>query len=379
MKTKDRSPEFEFMLLCLRDDIQVDGAEISRLRIDWSAFLDLVKHHRAYSIVFLKLKNISSYSTIIPQEIMDKLQQLYTKNAFKMLQLTREMGVLCRKFTENEVPLIILKGPVLALSLYGDVSRRTSKDLDVFVDVDDINKSIEILTDSGYEMKGEQLLDNWLIRTHHLSFIHPEHQSEIELHWRLNPNLGGTPAFKDFWERKNEISISNQTYYYLGNEDLLLYLSEHGSRHGWSRLRWLMDIDRLLKNHTINFERLQQILKYYKVKHYVQQAILLSNYLLLSEISVGISTIIPMGKSKKQLEKVIKRIERNHYSTESMDLKHDWYFFLLMSSGQKLHYVRMLFTPSSKDASMLPLSKRFHFVYFLLRPFFLVVRFMRRT
>lgn len=379
MNTKDRSIEFEFMLLCLQDETQIDGDKISGLRINWNAFLDLVIHHRVYSIVFLKLKNISSNSTIIPQEIMNKLQQLYTKNAYKMLHLTREMGVICEKFNENDLPLIVLKGPVLAISLYGDISRRTSKDLDVFVDVYDINKSMDILMELGYEMKDEQLLNNWLSKTHHLSFFHPGHHVQIELHWRLNPNLGGTPTFKEFWNRKNEISISNQTCYYLGNEDLLLYLSEHGSRHGWSRLRWLMDIDRLLKYHTINFERLQQILNQYRVKHYVQQAILLSHYLLSAEISVGIRSTIPMWKSKKQLERVIGRIERNYYSTENMDKKNDWYFFLLMSSGQKLHYVRMLFTPSSKDASMLPLSKRFHFVYIFLRPFFLIVRFLRRT
>lgn len=378
MNTKDHSNEFKFMLLCLRDDIEVDEDTITQSGVNWGVFLDMVIHHRVYSIVFLKLKNICSSSAIIPPEIMNKLQQLFTKNAYKMLQLTREMGVICKRFEENDVPLIVLKGPVLAVTLYGDISRRTSKDLDLFVDVEDINKSMDILLETGYQMKDEKLLNNWLIRTHHLSFVHPVHHVQIELHWRLNPNLRAAPTFMDFWNRRNEISVSNQTYYYLGNEDLLLYLSEHGSRHGWSRLRWLMDIDRLLGNHAINFERLQRSLKQYKVTHYVKQAILLSHYLLSSEPSTEISKIIPLKKSNKHLERVIERIEKNYYSTGNMDIQHDWYFFLLMSFSQKLHYVRMLFTPSSKDASMLPLSKRYHFIYFLLRPFFLILRLLKR-
>ncbi|MBY0164633.1 nucleotidyltransferase family protein [Cytobacillus firmus] len=378
MNTRDYSNEFKFMLLCLRDDIEVDEETISHSEINWGVFLDLVIHHRVYSIVFLKLKNLGSNSILIPQEIMNKLQQLFTKNAYKMLELTREMGVVCKRFAENDVPLILLKGPVLAVTLYGDISRRTSKDLDLFVDVEDVNKSMDILLESGYQMKDEKLLNNWLIKTHHLSFVHPVHHVQIELHWRLNPNLRAAPTFKDFWNRKNEVSISNQTYYYLGNEDLLLYLSEHGSRHGWSRLRWLMDIDRLLKNHSISSVRLQRSLKQYKVKHFVKQAILLSHYLLSSEPSIEISKIIPFKKSNKQLERVIERIEENCYSTGNMDIQYDWYFFLLMSSGQKLHYVRMLFTPSSKDASMLPLSKRYHFIYFFLRPFLLILRLLKR-
>ena len=39
--------------------------------------------------------------------------------------------------------------------------------------------------------------------------------------------------------------LSHQIYHYLGNEDLLSYLADHGARHGWFR-RWLMDIARSL-------------------------------------------------------------------------------------------------------------------------------------
>ena len=40
--------------------------------------------------------------------------------------------------------------------------------------------------------------------------------------------------------------LSHQIYHYLGNEDLLSYLADHGARHGWFRPRWLMDIARSL-------------------------------------------------------------------------------------------------------------------------------------
>lgn len=375
---KDLSNEFEFMLHCLRHDTTEE--EIIRFKeLDWSAFVELTKHHRVYPQVYLKLNPLAFITKIIPGEIMKQLQQLYTENTFKMLQLTREMGIVCGMFSQHQVPLIVLKGPVLGAKLYGDISKRTSKDLDLLVSPESIHTSINLLIELGYQMKDERLLDNWMYKNHHLTFDHPVKRVQVELHWRLNPNLGGTPSFNYFWSRKSEVMISNQTYHCLADEDLMLYLSEHGSRHGWSRLRWLVDIDRMLKGETLEFEGLLFSLKQYKVKHYLTQAVLLSQHLLSSTIPVGFSSIISEHTSNKKFEKVSETIKQTlFYERHRTNIRYDWNFFLLMSGSQKLHYIRMLFTPSSKDATMLPLAKRLHFVYFFLRPLFVVLRFMRR-
>ena len=48
-----------------------------------------------------------------------------------MLHLTREMEMICKSFNENQIKSLVLKGPVLAADLYGDLSLRTSADLDI--------------------------------------------------------------------------------------------------------------------------------------------------------------------------------------------------------------------------------------------------------
>ena len=48
-----------------------------------------------------------------------------------MLHLTREMEIICKSFNDNQIKSIVLKGPVLAADLYGDLSLRTSSDLDI--------------------------------------------------------------------------------------------------------------------------------------------------------------------------------------------------------------------------------------------------------
>lgn len=84
-----------------------------------------------------------------------------------------------------------------------------------------------------------------------LPFSSPE-KIKVEIHWRLNPGPGREPSFNELWERKAISSITtNQPIYILGNMDLFLFLVSHGARHGWSRLRWLEDIDMLLKKKWI--------------------------------------------------------------------------------------------------------------------------------
>ena len=55
------------------------------------------------------------------------------------------------------------------------------------------------------------------------------------------------PNFDELWNRKRKSSLTNYPVYILSSEDLFLFLVTHGARHGWSRLRWLIDIHQIIK------------------------------------------------------------------------------------------------------------------------------------
>lgn len=344
--------------------------------INWDEFLKLVMHHRVYPQVFKVFKKWDSQ--FISQAVFLKIESLYTKNLFRMLQLTKEMVMVSRSFAEQNIPLIILKGPILALELYGDISQRTSKDLDILCDIGDVDRSIELLLSLGYDLTDERLLSNWMNKMHHLSFYNPDSNMQVELHWKLNPNLELTLPFRELWRRKQTKVISNQEVNYLSNEDLLLYLSEHGSRHGWFRLKWLMDIDRLVISKKIDVINLKVSLEQYKVMHYLIQSTTLSQHLLLTDIPVEIIGMpLKVQRSSRNLHKIIESIKISHQGKNNPS-QYEWFFFLWMSTRQKFYYLRNLLKPSSKDARMLPLARDIHFMYFLLRPFLLIWRAVNR-
>lgn len=45
----------------------------------------------------------------------------------------------------------------------------------------------------------------------------------------------------------------------LNNEVLLAYLAIHGSRHLWERLEWIVDLDRLVRNNRIDWEKVLRV------------------------------------------------------------------------------------------------------------------------
>ena len=68
-----------------------------------------------------------------------------------MLTLCGEMEQVSKLFTENHIPLLFLKGPVIAADIYGDISLRTSKDLDILISITHVEKAEKLLLSLGYE------------------------------------------------------------------------------------------------------------------------------------------------------------------------------------------------------------------------------------
>ena len=82
------------------------------------------------------------------------------------------MSQLCEALKDNGVRTLLLKGPILATRLYGDLAHRTSKDLDILVDADDVERVERVLGRLGYELQDERILENWKKTSHHLSYEH---------------------------------------------------------------------------------------------------------------------------------------------------------------------------------------------------------------
>ncbi|WP_350019947.1 nucleotidyltransferase domain-containing protein [Priestia flexa] len=330
--------------------------------IDWRLFLDLVHHHRCQPIIYLKLKDMPQ--TIVPLEIIQALQQTYTKNTFKMLQLSGEMEQISKLFAENEVKTLFLKGPVLAHHLYGDISLRTSKDLDVLVRETDLDKVDALLLASGYVKDGApSLLNGTKRKTHHVEYVHSQKKIQIEIHWRLHNPPVKEPSFDELWQRKSRSALTSSPVFFLGEEDLFLHLVVHGARHGWFRLRWLVDMDKVFQK-KLDYQQVKVLMKKLGYAHLVGQAMILSSQLLNTPVNKELKATTEGSRPTKLAEKAYVYICDSKEITSIIS-----YLLSLKSPVQKVGYLMTVAYPSYKDAKLLPLPKPLHFLYFLLRPF----------
>lgn len=366
----DISKELSFLLYLLRNNTH-EEILIKQYAsdIDWDMFMKLALHHRVYPLVYLRLKGVDA--SLIPFEVMASLQQHYHSNVMKMLHLSREMSQLCEALKDTGVRTLLLKGPILATQLYGDLAHRTSKDLDILVDADDVERVERVLVQLGYELQDERILGNWKKTSHHLSYEHKKHSAQIEVHWRLNPHYNKSFSFDLLWERRNDVMLSHQIYHYLGNEDLLNYLADHGARHGWFRLRWLMDIARLLP--MINSNDMKAHFERYGGQQYVGQAFILLSRLFSVDIPHDMTVLTINSKAHRLAQSALYYIKRivklNPVPEKSVAWRYNRYLFSLMTGKQKVLYILNKFLPNSRDASVLPLPKSLHFLYYPLRPF----------
>ncbi|RIX52631.1 Renal dipeptidase [Paenibacillus nanensis] len=345
---------------------------------DWHAFIELARHHRVFPTIHRKLQELKTPH--IPLFVSGLFQRDYYRNTLQMLALSGEMEQLSSRFAEEGIRALFLKGPVIAADLYGDVSLRTSCDLDLLVPMDRLARTEELLAGLGYEKDDyiDSVLNDWKWRHHHLTFHHPSKGIKVEVHWRLNPSPSKEPGFEELWSRRRVSSLISRPIFYLGREDLFLFLVSHGARHGWSRLRWLLDMKKLM-NQSLDWEKLTRLLKKHHYLHIGGQALFLAARLLAAPLREEMRPLLASRKAEWLAEDsmfYIKRMINLHTPPLPKDVTryHRQYLFALMSNRQKLLHIASFLYPYPEDAKTLPLPVKLHFLYFPLRPFLWAAR-----
>ncbi|WNF35282.1 nucleotidyltransferase family protein [Bacillaceae bacterium IKA-2] len=348
--------------------------------INWDLTIKLAKFHRLYPFLYPKLKDVE----FIPSFVVQELSEEYQKNTFQMLYLCAKMEHVSKLFIESEIPVIFLKGPALAKDLYGDISLRTSSDLDVLVQVNRVEEVENLLLLHGFEKKDNirTVLGDWKWRYYHNVFFHPQKNIKLEIHWRLNPGPGKEPSFHELWDRKRQSFLISCPVYMLGREDLFLFLVSHGARHGWFRLRWLMDIHQMMKQ-DISWKKVSKLINSFHNPAVIGQAMILVSYLLGTHVPKEMEHIALNKRSRRLAQAAIFYFEKmvNPHTEPIPDYVSNYnkrYLFSIKSINHKFLFTLSLFYPYPEDAEALPLPTKLHFLYFPLRPLIWVWRKTRK-
>jgi Uncharacterised nucleotidyltransferase len=247
-------PEHQLMVCCAR--VQVDDAEeIRRLvqtPMDWEY---LIQRSYQQGVMPLLHRNLDKFcSDLVPSEILQKLRHMFFTNSQHSLLLTRELIKTFKLFHDHGIAAVPYKGPVLAASVYGDVSLREYGDIDIVVRQKDILVAEQLLLDQGYVPKDamtevEKAAFLQSKHEHNFTFIHSVSDIMLELHWRITPRFTSLIEPKHFWQNLEPATLAGAPYLNLSLADWLPILCVHGSRHRWERLTWLCDIAEIMRSH----------------------------------------------------------------------------------------------------------------------------------
>lgn len=251
MATASKSTR-QFLVTCLRAFLAAERTPPVKPPsedVDWTSLVPLAAFHRVAPLLDRALRNGCPQG--VPASVLADLGAYVRIVSSRSLFLTGELLRLLKQLEAQGIPAIALKGPALAVLLYGDPARRHFDDLDILVRRQDMPAAKKLVLSLGYQRKDQHAF--------HESFVLAKENIEmvVELHWNIMPeDFPFHPDLKGIWERCESLSFGGAQATTLSPEDLLLFLCVHGSRHLWLRLQWLCDVAQLVRSHpALDWER----------------------------------------------------------------------------------------------------------------------------
>jgi signal peptidase len=192
----------------------------------WSELFDLLKSHWILPLFY---KQIGSWPLKFcpPKEIVHQMRISFLASRAHTLQMEKQLSEIINAFQKDEVRILVLKGPALALTIYPDPAMRTSSDLDLLVLPRQMAKTREILVRLGYNCLGkrfEHSKDFYCEET----FTHKSksrYHRSVELHWDLHSfsGISREAAIEELFERAVRIERSGLKFETLNPVDSLIY------------------------------------------------------------------------------------------------------------------------------------------------------------
>lgn len=158
-----------------------------------------------------------------------------------------ERDAVLGRLSQAGIPAVVLKGAALRLTAYGDSAERGFGDIDVLVPPASLEKAVSALGEAGYQRESEDRTRKYLEHHHHL-ILRKREGFVVEVHWALMP--AKSPFRLDpaaFLRDARTITTAGGLPVAVPNQEhMVLHLAQQNLEDGFSQLRRLVDVDRVI-------------------------------------------------------------------------------------------------------------------------------------
>jgi Uncharacterised nucleotidyltransferase len=369
------TPEHRLLLLLARGRLPPPLAEEARSLLArpprWERVLELATVHAVYPMVHRHLRALDPPGA--PADFRASLDRLARINALRNTLLAEELSRALELLAGAGIAAAPLKGVALAESLYGDRALRVCADLDILVPRDAVPRAFDALLDGGYghaeaNPVGAAEIGLLLRSNIEYAFATPKGRLAcvLELHWDLVWRWPRAHAgADDLWSEARPARFFASPGYELSPEWALLFLVVHLARHRWQGLKWLIDIHELCASAPIDWPRVAA-----KAAWLGWDDVLA---LTLGACRARLDTAVPMGVAVRPLPRWLTVFPAE--PSPGSVLPNALFPLRVLRPAWKLRYLaHLLLVPTLAERRALGLPSRLGFLYYLIRPARLALR-----
>jgi hypothetical protein len=381
MKKKTTQTQIEFLLLLVSNRQTNSRLYHNTLHIltdtDTTELITLAKHHGLLPIIYKKLYHINKeyYNKYISNFYKELKSQYIQISKYNML-LSSELINIFSIFQANNIKALSFKGATLSTLLYDDITIRQYSDIDILIKLEDRKKVLDILQQHKYKehlnLPKEQK-ELFLQTAKEISLYHIEKPIMLDIHWAFfDKDYPIDFDCQDIWKEPFIVRIDNLPIPTFNKEQLLIYLAIHASKHLFERIEWLVDIDRAITTHNIDWSYIYKFLQ----KSDFERMFILALYLSNRHFDTYIpNRLLHKYKDEKWLSYTSDYVIKSWYSDFSITAYTKAMLYLFPKTSQKINYlIKVIFKPSKNEFNYIKSDKKW--LYYTIRPWLLIKKYL---
>lgn len=366
------SPEKALLLACCRHRLGLSTAIEIPAHPDWRLFAALARAHGIFAMAADSL--LRDAKDRLPDSIRGEWENFRHAELIRTIGVLKQADELLTHWSQAGIAGLLFKGPAVSQRTLKNPAMRESSDIDLLVAPEKLDAAIGAASEKGFDSTlpwtGE-LRACYCHNHFEWPLVHKDTQLHIDLHFRICPPwMPLPPTAGEALRMRAEMPLARCILPVPSLlHDVLIALS-NGAKHGFSRLRHMMDMLLLLRSEPGLAVQVADVLRRANMKHWLNYPVARALRLrLLTEEAEKLLEEIP---SQNQLPLIIRlsnpsgTLSPNPGASLCQD---NLYIFahLRTWAGRGAYVWRFFFALRPRDMAIIRLPRLLRFLYWPLR------------